>query len=221
MRVRTNGYRRRRPWPAAIILLSLLVAATTVWVSVINRDTNPNAVASCPASGTPSSAATQQTPLPYTALHAVTPAPPQDVSIRVLNAGGQRSLASQVALTAQLFGFTLAAPAANDPLFPQGNLPCVGEIVFGPNGVAAARTLSLVAPCTQLVRDDRQTSTVDLVLGQHFASLSADNAARTVLNQLTQWASRHPLPSGGLQAYPELAPQISPALLDRAHSTVC
>jgi hypothetical protein len=221
VRLRTSGYRRRRPWPAAIILLMLLVAATTVWVSVIGRVTNPNAVASCPTPATPPSAAGQQTPLPYSALHAVTPAPPQDVSIRVLNAGGQRSLASHVAITAQLFGFTLAAPPANDPLYPQGNLRCVGEIVFGPNGLAAARTLSLVAPCAQLVRDDRQTGTVDLVLGEHFASLSADPAAHTVLNQLTHWAKRHPLPTGGLQAYPDLAPQISPALLDRAHSTVC
>ena len=52
-----------------------------------------------------------------------------------------------------VLGFTEAAEPTNDPLYPDSNLTCRGNIRFGANGAAGARTVSLVLPCVPMVRD--------------------------------------------------------------------
>lgn len=216
MRIRARGartYRRHKPVPAAIILVVLVAAAGVVWLKLFYHQENIDQRVSCPASGG------QQ--VPYDGLRTVAPQPAATVPVRVLNAGDQHGLATRVALQLDQYGFDQTVSGGNDPAYPQENLHCLGQIRFGVNGLAAARTLSLAVPCTQLVRDDRHDDSVDLVLGTGFTELTPNAAANTVLRQLSDWASTHPQSPGGLQSHADAMPRVDQNLLSEAHSTAC
>jgi hypothetical protein len=100
-------------------------------------------------------------------------------------------------------------------------MTCRGQIRFGANGESAARTVSLLAPCTQLVRDNRQDNTVDLAIGKNFTGVTASTQAQQALKQLSAWAANHPAPQGGQQALNSVLPQLNATLLAQAHSTQC
>jgi LytR cell envelope-related transcriptional attenuator len=177
--VRANGvFRRRRPKLAIAVFAVLALAAGTVWIWAFQRASDPTAIMNCPPPPAP------EISLPYNGLDGVTPAPPRADPVQVLNAGGQTGLATQVAAEVQQYGFIQAGPAADDPLYPQGNLGCAGQIRFGPDGASAARTVSLLVPCAELIHDDRLGGIVDLVLGQDFTGLSSNADALTALRQL-------------------------------------
>lgn len=159
------------------------------------------------------------TPLSYSALNNVPPLPAGDVQVRTLNGTKQVGLATRIALDLTRYGFQQAGQPANDPRYSSGDLRCFGQIRFGPNGEAAARTLSLVVPCAQLVRDDRQDPTVDLALGSYFTDLAPSSDALRVLAELATWSQGHPA-TGGLQATGEL-PSLSERLLAGAHTFRC
>ncbi len=55
---------------------------------------------------------------------------------------------------------------------PPRTSPASGQIRYGPAGASAARTLSLVVPCAELVDDGRQGATVDLALGSDFRDIT-------------------------------------------------
>src|SRR5690606_34214973 len=63
-------------------------------------------------------------------------------------------------------GFGAIGQQQNDPLYPAADLRCYGEIRYGYAGLAEARTTLIVAPCAQLVLDDRLDNSVDLALGR-------------------------------------------------------
>ena len=63
-------------------------------------------------------------------------------------------------------------------------MECVGQLRFGPAGSGAARTLSLVLPCTELVRDDRTDDTVDIAVGTGFRDVNPPRAVRNALDQI-------------------------------------
>jgi hypothetical protein len=117
-------------------------------------------------------------------------------------------------------GFQVADPAS-DPLYPKQDMSCRGQIRFGVNGESAARTMSLLVPCTQLVRDTRQDGTVDLAIGKSFIGVAPNSQALQAMQQLSAWAANHPAPQGGQQALNSVLPQLSPDLLAQAHSTQC
>lgn len=115
-------------------------------------------------------------------LTGVRPADPAVVTLQVFNASSIRGQAKTVTNDLRSDGFTSILAAANDPLYPALDLVCTAEIRYGQAGTAAARTLLLVAPCAQLVLDERISDSVDLSLGARYtyAPLSA-----TVKAQLT------------------------------------
>lgn len=216
---RTARYRRRKPLPAIIIVVILGVAAVVVWTKVINKDSNVNTAVTC----TPSTVATGAaagTTLPYGALNNVTPAPASQVTVQVLNASTQRGMAQQVSDQLITLGFQSSSAPGNDPLYPKGNMKCVGQIRFGPNGQAAARTLSLVLPCTQLVKDNQQDATVDFAVGSDFVTVAPNTATQTVLQKLSAWAAAHPAQQGGQQAQ-GVTPSLDKTLLTQAESSTC
>ena len=47
----------------------------------------------------------------------------------------------------------------NDPVYVDQNMQCHGQIRFGANGLAAASALWLVAPCAELIEDQRAATT--------------------------------------------------------------
>lgn len=172
-----------------------------------------------PPAQPPTQPAPLGTLLPPDALDTVEPLPPDAVKVRVLNANGERGQASLVSaeLTADL-GFAATGPPGNDPVYPTWDLTCHAQIRFGSNGDAGARTLSLVVPCAELIRDFRADDTVDLALGKQFESLRPNAAAKQVLRKLTELAGQPPDPSGGQQA---ANPTVEPALIAAARRGEC
>ena len=177
---RPATYRRRTARPAALLVTVLAAAATAIWWAVLSAAPNGSAGSVCP----PPHSASEQ-PLAATALDQVPPSAPNTVRIRVLNGGGQRGQASLVATQLGELGFAEAAEPSNDPLYPDGNLTCRGNIRFGPAGASAARTVGLVLPCLPLVRDTRTDDSVDVAIGTLFGEVNPARATREALEQLS------------------------------------
>jgi hypothetical protein len=218
-------YRKRKPIPAIVIAVLLIVAAIVVWTKVIAKASDVNAAVACPAPA--ATAAVTKTPkpqpgtvLPYDALDKVAPEPAGEVTVQVYNASTKLGAATQASIELKQDGFQVP-PAADDPLYPKHDMKCRGQIRFGANGESAARTVSLLVPCTQLVRDNRQDASVDLAIGTDFTTLTPSNQAQQAIQQLAQWAAQHPTAQGGQQAQNSVLPQLNPDLLSQAHSSQC
>jgi hypothetical protein len=83
-----------------------------------------------------------------------------------------------------------AQPAtANDPLYAKTRLNCQGQIRFGEAGQAGAAAVWLVAPCTELYRDDRTDDSVDLAIGTEFGALTHSDDISVVLAGLRPGAT--------------------------------
>jgi hypothetical protein len=214
-------YRRRRPLPALILLVVLATAGIVVWTNVLNKAGDSTVQSSCPASANTPAGLPAVQPLPYTALDGVDPVPAAQVRVRTLNASTQVGLAGRISLELRQQGFTRVGTPTNDPRYPKGDMRCFGQLRFGANGTSAARTLSLLVPCAQLVRDNRQDASVDLALGTYFTDLAPSQDALTVLGQLATWSHSHPAAGGGLQSQTARTPALSAQLLAGAHTFAC
>ncbi|WP_229787445.1 MULTISPECIES: envelope integrity protein Cei [Actinokineospora] len=218
-------YRKRRPVPALVFLAVLAMAAGLVWMQVLEDAGAERADArTCPASPLPAEAlAGLAEPmgevLPHTALDDTTPAPARTALVRVLNASGQNRQATAVSEALSELGFSKLAEPKNDMLYPEGTLACYGQIRFGQKGVSAARTLSILVPCAELVRDNRQDATVDLAVGQRFGHVTPRPEGREVLDQLAQWTSQSS-GQGGLQGE-SAGPDIDGQLMAAARDVRC
>lgn len=206
-------YRRRKPFAGIAALSVLILAAIAVWVTTLQRAADATALVACPP---PAAGAAPQAfaALPYDALDGVAPAPAAGSPVTVLNGSGQRGSAGLAAGELAQLGFPQASPPADDPWHPAGDLRCFGQIRFGPAGAAAARTLSLVVPCAQLVRDHRTGSSVDLALGSDFSDVTPNPDARRALQLLAAAPSGRP----AIGAAP---PALTPALLAGARRGQC
>jgi len=210
--VRSKRWRRTR----SLVLLSLLlITSMVVWVRVFVTVPTIDQSVSCtpPAAGL--------SPVGYHDLDGVAPSPPDRTAVRVFNGSSLRGAARLMSLQLGDLGFTLAADAADDPVYPLGNMNCVGQIRFGPQGASAARTLSLLVPCAQLMRDKRTDATVDFSVGANFNGLIVNPAARQALSQLTAWARQNPIPPGGLLTQNQARPSLAMPLLTAARPGHC
>jgi hypothetical protein len=221
---RASGYRRRRPLPAIAALIVLGVATIVVWVTVVHTSDTNDSATDCnvptakPAHGKPAPQPGQV--LARNALDKTNPVPAGQVQVKVFNGGGKRGEGSIVAATLQQLGFNQTAEPADDPLYPNGSLTCLAQIRFGPNGAGAARTISLLEPCSQLVRDNRQDGSVDLSIGAKFTDLSPSVDARALLQQLSKSASKQPAEQGGQQEQ-GAPPPANSDLISKAESAQC
>lgn len=228
-------YRRRRPWPALVFLVVLGVAAVYVWTKVFNAASDPEAGIRCPAPGevvatttapTTDASGGPLTPQPKIgssltrdALDRTDPVPATDVKVRVFNASKTKGQAQAATDELKQLLFQTATPT-NDQLYPAQDLNCHGQIRFGPNGKNAARTLSLVVPCAQLISDERQDDTVDLAVGKTFGEIKPTPDAYRALNQLKEWGQTQPPQQGGQQAQRAM-PQLDKAQLKSARDVTC
>lgn len=172
-------YRRRNLVPATVLVVVLAVASIVTWTVVFTNSTS-GSVTSCNVSpvagaGSPQSA---------DALDDTQAAAPGEVRVRVLNGAGQRGQAQLAAAELGELGIAEAAPPDNDALYPAQDLACVGQIRYGTEGAAAARTLSIVVPCAELVSDGRAGSEVDLALGDDFRDISPPQPVTEALRAL-------------------------------------
>jgi LytR cell envelope-related transcriptional attenuator len=219
-------YRKRKPIPAIVIIALLGLAVVVVWTKVINKASDVTTVVACaPSSAQPVVPAGQPkpqpgTPLSYDALDKIAPEPATDIRVQVYNASTERGAATAASSQLSQAGFQVADPT-NDPMYPNQDMSCRGQIRFGANGESAARTISLLVPCTQLVRDNRQDNTVSLAIGKNFAGVTPNAQAQQALGQLSTWAASHPAPQGGQQALNSVLPQLNPGLLAQAHPDQC
>ena len=214
-----QGYRRRRPLPALIFIAVVGVVAMVVWVRAITSHADIDEVLRCDPPPTPVQGMTF-TSLTHGALDDTAPLPPDKVAVKVLNASQQRGQAAITTEGLRELGFTQIAPPENDPSYPAGQeAKCRGQIRFGDNGVSAARTLSIVLPCVELVKDTRADASVDLSIGSGFGDIRPTSQARQVLQQLQAWSAQHP--AAGNEQSASGAPVIDPALISAARTTSC
>ncbi len=206
--------------PAVLLAVVLSTAAGLVWASVLQPDSSAGGCqVAAEAAGTAVSPGQR---LGADGLDGVPPAPPGQVQVQVLNANGMRGGAAIAGGRLSELGFAPTGTPANDPLHPAFDLPCHGEIRFGVAGQAAARTLSLVVPCAELVRDVRPDSTVDLALGTKFSSLRPNDAARAAVRGLDQLGQSAPTgPTRGGQAAQLTAPVVNQDLFRQARQVTC
>jgi len=217
-----NGrpYRKRRPLPALIVIAVLGIGAIFVWINAISDTTSIDEAIRCEPAATPPPGSTY-TSVGHAGLDDANPVPPDKVAVRVLNASGARGQASITTEAVRQLGFTQVGVPENDPAFQVREANCNGQIRFGENGVTAARTVSLIAPCVELIRDDRQDASVDLVIGAGFGDIRPRPEARQVLQQLSEWSSRHQGTGGDEQASGGQSPTVDAELIAKARQVSC
>ncbi|MDX8050478.1 envelope integrity protein Cei [Lentzea sp. BCCO 10_0798] len=228
-------YKRRRPVPALVLFAVLLVSSVFVWVKVLGNASDVDAAIKCNAPGNvttsvtgaadPAAASTPQAPplgtvLEHDALDRTNPVPVGEVNFKVVNASTQRNHAKAVATMFTELGLKQAADPGNDAIYPAGDMTCRGQIRFGAPGASAARTLSLLEPCLELVRDDRQDATVDIAIGKKFDEVKPNSSARKVLDQLSEWAAQQPEQQGG-QVAAATPPTLNADSLAGARDVTC
>ncbi|WP_161499444.1 hypothetical protein MPNTM1_04595 [Mycolicibacterium parafortuitum] len=201
-------FRRRNVIPGIVMFGCLAVAALMVWMIALSRPPEVPQAAVC---NPPPAPTEPNAPVPdlgeqvsRSTMLDVTPAKLADTRIRVLNASGQGGQAGAVAGELRDLGFT-DPEAANDPIYASARLQCQGQIRFGPAGRAAAASLWLVAPCTELFQDGRTDDTVDLAIGTDFTELTHSDDIDAVLSSLM----------------PEATQPADPDLLVKAHTGTC
>lgn len=206
--------------PAVIVVLVLGLIAVTVWVNALDNSIDRNEAVKCPPPPNPNSSVGHEA-LPYDALDRTTPLPPSRVQARVLNASSQRGQASITTESLKDYEFQQLAPPSNDGRYPKQDLGCRAQIRFGENGAEAARTLSIIEPCAELVRDKRQDATVDLVVGEKFDDLHPTTEAVQAFKKLEAWSEAHPVQRGGEQSETRSEPKIDANLLTAARDVSC
>ncbi len=204
-------FRRRRPRPAIIAAVVLLLAGMAVWVVAL-KDTGPAgrpidcnqptaATASESESAEPAGAPTAAAAAPPTLTSVsrdemlkVTPAALSTFQVRVLNASSQRGAARSVSddLTAQGFAPVPDTPYADDPVYPNSDLACVAQIRFGPAGQAGAASVWVAIPCAQLIDDGRRGTSVDVALGEYYEAREQSQDQQATLAALRSADPRNP-----------------------------
>ncbi len=195
--------------PAIALLAVLVVVVVAVWVQVLTKSDTAADTTVCPPPITATASPTIEVGAPPAPtgtkvspeeLANTPPAAPKATQVRVLNANGQRGQAALVAAQLAQLGFGPAPDMAsgNDPVYTSQNLQCHGQIRFGEAGTATARTVALLAPCAELVRDARKDGIVDLALGTAFTAINSDTKVSSVLTELSKHAAdpKSPAPDG-------------------------
>jgi hypothetical protein len=207
--------------PALIVIGVLGLGAVFVWVNAIVSRADIDATIKCDPPPTPAAGVTY-TSLGHGALDDRAPIPPDKVAVKVLNASKTRGQGGIVTESLRSLGFTQIANPEDDPAYPgDTKATCRGEIRFGENGASAARTLSLLVPCAELIKDNRQDATVDLALGTTFGDLRPTAAASQLIGQLKTWSQQHQGSGGGEQSAGTSAPALDQAALASARNVTC
>ncbi|WP_410588926.1 envelope integrity protein Cei [Amycolatopsis sp. lyj-23] len=213
-------YRKHKPLPALIVIGVLAVGAIVVWVHAAIGKGDIDEAVKCDPPASPPPGVTFSS-LPHNALDDRSPIPPDKVAYRVLNASGSRGQGGITTTALRELGFTGAADPANDPAYENREAKCRGQIRFGENGVTAARTLSLVVPCAELVQDNRKDASVDVVTGTLFGDLRPRAEARQIITQLADWSKAHQGGGGNEQSAGAKAPVVDQTLLASARDVAC
>lgn len=216
----SRPYRKYRPLPALIVIALLGAVSVFVWFKALGQAVDVNEAIQCnpPASPPPGM---MFTPVGHDALDNVSPIPPNKVNVQVLNASKAKGQAAIVSEELRQLGFSKIARPDDDPAYENRKADCRGQIRYGENGERAARTLSLIDSCVELIKDNRKDASVDLAIGTAFGDVAPRAEARKVFEQLTAWSERNSGRGGSELAASTKVPELSKDLLDSARGTEC
>jgi hypothetical protein len=155
----------RRPLPALIALIALLLLTGLVWWRVLHRDSGSTAAA-CPTTQAPSGPV-----LPSPSL----------ITLEVLNATNRNGIAGKARSTLVSDGFNIPKPAANDK--PKVKIHGVAEIRYGRPGKAAAQLVHYYLPGAKLVQTHSKTATVVVSLGDRYRGVASPSAVQAALKR--------------------------------------
>jgi LytR cell envelope-related transcriptional attenuator len=173
----------RRPLPALVSLLALLLLTAIVWFRVLHRGDAKSAGTNCP------------TPTP-TATTTTLPAPSK-VTVQVLNATTRSGIAARARTTLGTDGFQVPKFATNDAKAKINKIPGVAEIRYGPTGQKGAKLLSFYFPGATLVPTQGKTATVEVALGNKYKRVASTTSVEAALRaQHITLETPTPQPSG-------------------------
>lgn len=93
-----------------------------------------------------------------------------EITANVYNSGSRGGLASSVSGALRPLGVTVPEIGNWDEL-----LTTAGQLQAGPNGIVAAYTLQQLFPDMQVMIDDREDDSVDVILGHLFTSVGSSD----------------------------------------------
>lgn len=191
---RGRPYIRRRTTPIIVVFSVLALLGAFVWFGILTKDEDLATTVVCNAPQPAAQPADPGDPVQQelgtkvgsSALLDVEPAALSAAKVRVFNANGEHGQAAQVAAQLSDYGFASApdVQVGNDPVYLDQNMQCQGQLRFGASGASAASAVWLVAPCAELIQDNRTDDTVDLALGTYFGKISPNTDAEEVLRSL-------------------------------------
>lgn len=194
----------RRPWPALVALLALLLLTALVWWRVLNRNDSggtPQAggTSTCtpsppPSSTSPSAPSGSGSKPPTAQLPA-----PSAVTVKVLNSTTRRGLAGTAQAALIKDGFRSPQDPAND-LKHQNKIKGVAQIRFGSKGRAGATLLEYYLPGAKLVHTHSKRATVTVSLGKKFHSVASEKQVRAAMTADAVSASGTATPSSSAPA---------------------
>lgn len=189
----------RRPLPALVSLVALLLLTGLVWWRVLHRDSG----ASTSPNPCPSSSSTPTVTLPA----------PADVTVIVLNSTSRAGIAARARTILSQDGFNVPALAKNDSAAKRNKIRSTAEIRFGPRGRQAATLLRYYFPGATLVATKFTSSTVVVSLGTRFSQVALPAAvSRAMLGDHVTVATPKPASSGAKSSGASSAtPSASPS----------
>lgn len=182
------GTMTRRPLPALVALLALLLLTALVWWRVLNRSSGAGPDA---AGGPTHSVCPSPTPT-RTAIKATLPAP-ADVTVRVLNATSRSGIAGKAQDALVHDGFRARKAASNDHKHLD-KIKAVAEIRYGRTSADAAKLLRYYLPGAHLVRLHHPKSTVVISLGKKYRHVATPAQVQAAMRADSVAASTSPAP---------------------------
>lgn len=156
----------RRPLPALVALLALLLLTSLVWWRVLHRGADTKrAAAPCP------SPSITQTTLPA----------PSSITVAVLNSTTRSGIGAKARSTLINDGFRVPVAAKNDTATKRNKIKSTAEIRFGPTGKQAASLLRYYFPGAAMVTTTTKTATIVVSLGARYKQLATAAAVQAAL----------------------------------------
>jgi hypothetical protein len=173
----------RRPLPALVSLLALLLLTGIVWFRVLHRGDAKTSAKPCPT--------------PTTAAATVTLPSPAKITVQVLNATTRSGIAARARTTLVSDGFLVPKPATNDLRTKINKIAATAEIRYGPSGLQGAKLLHFYFPGAQLVPNQARTATVVVALGNKYRQVATPATVEAALRaQHIALDTAAPQPSG-------------------------
>jgi LytR cell envelope-related transcriptional attenuator len=162
---------QRRPLPAVLSLVALLLLTARVWWRVLNR-----------SSGDTTHEATKSACPSPSATAGALPAP-SAVTVTVLNSTTKKGIAGKARTTLVQDGFKSPSIATNDSRKELGKIKSVAEIRYGPTGKAGATLLHYYLPGSTPVATTSRTAVVVVSLGTAYRGVASTAAVTAALKK--------------------------------------